>query len=360
MANDARTDFVITKRVVGGIRNDSAPTTTDEEAAALRLNSNSELIVSIGSGTATIAIEGNDDHDEAISGSPILIGVEAADFDGAALPNAVDAEGDAVRLKASLSGVQYYMPVNENGSATPLAPEGTAAGEGFQISLDDGTDSVFAQGDTTGNLRAVGSVAHDAVDSGDPVKIGFQAITALPTAVAGSDRVNSVADVYGRQMTAPYDLTNQADRITRENPEWAQNEHVPIVDITNGDSDPAANGGLGTIYDYYFSPESFGKFTLHCLFNGGTDSGSDTGITMRIYGIWQDDGTAKESCDEEDLSLSLLSAATFNVACGASNTIVVNDNGGICQNCKWVHIELYVDATDNTADWTIWKGQRYI
>jgi hypothetical protein len=359
MANET-IKFDPTKLLVGGIRNDAAPTTYDGEPCVLRMTSDGALVVSIGGSTGSTIVEGADGHDDPITGDPVLTGAEAADFDGSALPNAVDAEGDAVRVKASLSGVQYNMLVNEDGSATPLAPEGTAAGEGLQISLDDGTDTVFAQGDTVGNLRIVGNVAHDAVDSGDPNKIGFQAITALPTAVANGDRVNSIADVYGRQMTAPYDLTNQADRTTRENPEWAQNEHVPIVDITNGDSDPAANGGLGTIYDYYFSPESFGKFTLHCLFNGGTDSGADTGITMRIYGIWQDDGTAKESCDEEDLSLSLLGAATFNVACGASNTLVVNDNGGVCQNCKWVHIELYVDATDNTADWTIWKGQRYI
>ena len=41
---------------------------------------------------------------------------EAKDFDGSALPNSVDSEGDLVRNAASLNGVQYVMPVNEDGS----------------------------------------------------------------------------------------------------------------------------------------------------------------------------------------------------------------------------------------------------
>jgi hypothetical protein len=44
-------------------------------------------------------------------------GSEAKDFDGSALPNAVNAEGDLVRNAASLSGVQYVMPVSEDGSS---------------------------------------------------------------------------------------------------------------------------------------------------------------------------------------------------------------------------------------------------
>jgi hypothetical protein len=43
-------------------------------------------------------------------------------------------------------------------------------------------------------------VNHDAVDSGAPVKIGMQARTSFPTAVANADRVNATADVLGRQQ----------------------------------------------------------------------------------------------------------------------------------------------------------------
>jgi len=47
-----------------------------------------------------------------------------------------------------------------------------------------------------------GDVAHDAVDAGEPVKIGGKALTANPTAVATGDRVNSLMDIIGRAVVA--------------------------------------------------------------------------------------------------------------------------------------------------------------
>src|SRR5262245_49635784 len=45
-----------------------------------------------------------------------------------------------------------------------------------------------------------GNVAHDAADSGNPVKIGGQARQTNPTAVADADRVQAVYDDIGRQV----------------------------------------------------------------------------------------------------------------------------------------------------------------
>lgn len=46
----------------------------------------------------------------------------------------------------------------------------------------------------------VGDVAHDAADSGAPLKIGGKAASqyGVPTAVSGNDRVDALFDVYGR------------------------------------------------------------------------------------------------------------------------------------------------------------------
>jgi hypothetical protein len=52
----------------------------------------------------------------------------------------------------------------------------------------------------------VGNIAHDGVDSGDPVKIGGVARTANPTAVADADRVNASYDDLGRQVMTPYQV----------------------------------------------------------------------------------------------------------------------------------------------------------
>lgn len=61
--------------------------------------------------------------------------------------------------------------------------------------------------DVTGTVDAnvQGNVAHDAVDSGNPVKIGFQAETALPTPVANGDRANGISDAFGRQLVGTID-----------------------------------------------------------------------------------------------------------------------------------------------------------
>lgn len=53
--------------------------------------------------------------------------------------------------------------------------------------------------DTEGNIRIVGNRDSDAIDAGEPVKIGFQARQTNPTAVADADRVNAMSDDVGRQ-----------------------------------------------------------------------------------------------------------------------------------------------------------------
>lgn len=59
--------------------------------------------------------------------------------------------------------------------------------------------------DTTNTPPVQGNVAHDAVDSGNPVSNGFYAKNygSLPTAVADADRVRGIADRYGCQFVIP-------------------------------------------------------------------------------------------------------------------------------------------------------------
>jgi len=59
-----------------------------------------------------------------------------------------------------------------------------------------------------------GDVAHDSPDSGNPVKIGFKAdaLATLAGAVANNDRVDGVADRYGRQLVAHIDPAMQVWR----------------------------------------------------------------------------------------------------------------------------------------------------
>lgn len=108
-------------------------------------------------------------HDSAAKTTGPQMIVEAKDFDGAALPNNVSAEGDGVRSAGSLYGVQYFMPTTEDGSATPV-------------------------------------VAHDAVDSNATLGAGATAETALSgiTLVSDGDRTRLYAGADGVLIVRPH------------------------------------------------------------------------------------------------------------------------------------------------------------
>lgn len=88
-----------------------------------------------------------------------------------------------------------------DGDYTPVAVTGAGA-----VKIHDGGNSITVDGTVastqsgTWNVVAAGDVAHDSPDSGNPVKIGFQAETVLPAAVANGDRTNGTADQFGRQL----------------------------------------------------------------------------------------------------------------------------------------------------------------
>lgn len=79
---------------------------------------------------------------------------------------------------------------------------------GAKVMVFNGTTWDRQRGDTNGTY-IVGNVAHDTADSGNPIKVGFQAETAMPTAVANGDRVNAIADVFGRQLVGNIDSAMQ-------------------------------------------------------------------------------------------------------------------------------------------------------
>lgn len=67
-------------------------------------------------------------------------------------------------------------------------------------------DLATALDSTVDSVVAVGNVANDAADSGNPLKIGGIARTANPTAVANADRVDGAFDDLGRQVITPYQV----------------------------------------------------------------------------------------------------------------------------------------------------------
>ena len=69
------------------------------------------------------------------------------------------------------------------------------------ITLSSGDGAALAL-DSAGRAIMVGAVAHDAVDAGNPIKVGGYASGTAPTAVAAADRVNAWFDLNGRQIMA--------------------------------------------------------------------------------------------------------------------------------------------------------------
>lgn len=105
--------------------------------------------------------------------------------------NAVKVDGSAVTQPVSISGNQATNIAQING-VTPLMGAGNTGTGSPRVTI--ATDQAV--------LPAGGNVAHDAVDSGNPVKTGGRAVSVLATAtlVAAADRSDFVTDLDGAQI----------------------------------------------------------------------------------------------------------------------------------------------------------------
>ncbi len=76
-----------------------------------------------------------------------------------------------------------------------------------RVKLDIGGDGVSSPVIAGNGIPAVaaGDVAHDGADSGNPLKIGYQALAvgSSPTAVSAGDRTNGYANVHGIPFVQP-------------------------------------------------------------------------------------------------------------------------------------------------------------
>jgi hypothetical protein len=86
-------------------------------------------------------------------------------------------------------------------------------------------------------------VAHDAVDSGNPVKIGGKAQSAFPTAVANGDRTNAQFTLLGQQIVAYID---PAQFVTKQVEATATQTGTTIWDPTTGKKIAVTGYEIGT------------------------------------------------------------------------------------------------------------------
>ncbi|MHC5062108.1 MAG: hypothetical protein ACYTFK_13670, partial [Planctomycetota bacterium] len=86
----------------------------------------------------------------------------------------------------------------------------------------------------TTDVAVSGDVAHDAVDSGNPVKIGGHARTSQRTAVANGDRVDGAFDEFGQQVQAGFLWASRTQGTTEDDPVTVHYLNSAVdVDTTN-------------------------------------------------------------------------------------------------------------------------------
>jgi len=98
------------------------------------------------------------------------------------------------------------------GTTNEISPLITDANGYLKVEIFDGGGSHTVDNNGTFAVQAAGDVAHDTADSGNPVKVGFKAVNALPTAVAANDRANAISDLWGRQLVSHIDPAQQVVR----------------------------------------------------------------------------------------------------------------------------------------------------
>jgi hypothetical protein len=183
---------------------------TNDQQIAVDASGNVQVdIVSDGAGLATSAGQLANGHDVTVDNAA-----------GASAVNIQDG-GNTITVDGTVTADAGTgpFPVSDNaGSLTVDAPVGTpvnaqisdgtdtalvSAGGALSVSIDAETASVTVDQATASNLnaQAVGDAAHDAADSGNPIKLGGKASTNEPTAVAVDDRVNAWFDTFGRLVT---------------------------------------------------------------------------------------------------------------------------------------------------------------
>jgi hypothetical protein len=120
----------------------------------------------------------------------------------------VDGSGNHITSIGGTGGTS----ATDDADFTPLSTTGTPVMAVYESAPTSVTDNDMGIIGIDQNRRVKVSVdastldvAHDAADSGNPVKTGAKALSAMPAAVAANDRANNVSDLYGRQLVSHID-----------------------------------------------------------------------------------------------------------------------------------------------------------
>lgn len=153
------------------------------------------------------------------SGGAVTI-ADGADVNAGSIADAGVTGNNPGTLSAKLRGI-----------STILADVWDSVNNRVNVFIDNATLAVTQ----SGSWLIGGDVASGSADSGNPVKIGARAVTALPAAEASGDRINVIADTTGRILhrTAQESLAS----------DYWDAQHVPAVNTQATATKASAGAG---------------------------------------------------------------------------------------------------------------------
>lgn len=150
-------------------------------------------------------------------------------------------------------------------------------------------------------VGVAGDAAHDAADTGNPVKIGFRARNAQIAAVANDDRTDGIANVYGEQVIAGFTWATSSTRIEEIDPISEKHDPATLCALTN----IATNT---TDYCGYIDMDGYRAVGIQIETSGAVPVDV---LTVTLEATIQDDGTAPAACTYQDVTLALAGVASW-------------------------------------------------
>ena len=183
------------------------------------MSTNASGHVNIADGGNSITVDGTVAATQ--SGTWVLGANSGVDIGDVTINNAAGAS--AVNIQDGGNSITVDGTVTVTGVAT-LAEQQTQTAS---LSVMDDWDNAASDG-----ASVSGDVAHDAVDAGEPVKVGYKAIAhgTNPTAVAAADRTNG----YANRAGIPFVIGGHPNIVTFEAAYTAAQTDTAIVTIAGG------------------------------------------------------------------------------------------------------------------------------
>ena len=311
-----------------------------------------DAVVSVDSMSLTAEMKVNTGHDLYKTTTNVGDGISKVTFDSVAGLALEDVQAFENKTQGWIYNTKGATVTN-----TTITLDLTAQNTGYPVPGVADEFEIIYRGvsrltDGTQISQAVGNVAHDAVDSGAPVKMGGVARTTQMTAVAQDDRVNQALTKSGEIIAAVYDYSTQANRVSEIDPVSGHHMSETLANITDGSDD---------VYYYYFDMDGYRYFTLQGAISSGNGAVGTETITATVEISIQDDGTAPSSCTYIDATSEIFGVANWQDTGGGGTTenfIAVLDEPVAVKYVR-LKIDTSSAACGDLADWTIFMKKMF-